>query len=152
VPLAERVEGRLIDAVGTHELADVGHDLPLLRGQRGGIALGAKQVDHLFAQPGAARRADLRRPHVGGLTLPYGGQDGDGAEPSLDHTVFTEELDQRKHPLGELRAVQQHAERATHAAEYLDDAVHHMVMLGRDIGLSGDRGDSRHGGGSLVWQ
>ena len=43
-----------------------------------------------------------------------------------------------------LRTVQQHAERAAHAAEHLHHLVEDIVVLWRHIGLGGDRGNARH--------
>src|SRR5215813_5947792 len=66
VPLLQRVERRLIDAVRAHELTYIRNDVALLVAELTRIALCAQHVDHALREPVAARGAHLRRPHVRG--------------------------------------------------------------------------------------
>src|SRR5881628_726246 len=144
VSLPQRVENRLVDAVRAHELPGVGHDLALLCRQLGRVALRADEVDDLVAHPVAPGRGDLGRPYVRGLALAHGGQDGNRAELRVDDAIVAEEGDQGEYPFCQLWAVQQYAERTPHAPEYLHHRVDDGVVLGGDVGLTGDWSDTRH--------
>src|SRR6185295_16270846 len=111
-----------------------------------GVALGPEHVDDRLGHPIAPRLGNLRRPDVGSLALPHRGQDRHRAELALDGALVAEERDQGQQALGELRAVQQHAEGPTHAAEDLDDRVDDSVVGGGDIRFAGDGSDAGHGG------
>ena len=144
--LLERVEDRLVDPVRAHELANVGHDVALLCGKLGGIALGPEEVDDLFAQAIAARGADLGRPHVRRLTLAHGAEDGDRPELGVHDALVAKEGDEGQDALRQLRAVEEHAEGPPHVPKDLEDVVDDGVMLRRHFGLAGDRSDARHDG------
>src|SRR5262249_55489429 len=136
--LVERVEGCLIDTVLLHELADVAHDLALLDRELGEIALGPDDVDGLVPHTGAAGRRHLGCPHVGALALAHGGQDGQAPVLAVDDAVRTPEVDHAQHLPGQLGAVQEHAEGPADLAEDLQHAVDHGLVLGGNVGLSGD--------------
>src|SRR6266508_6939 len=144
VTLGERVEGRLVDAVGAHQLLGVGHDLALLNGKLAGIGLLADQVDGLLTNTAATSCIDLSRPDVRTLPLPRSDQDGEGAELGLDDALVTVEAAQAEHSLGQLGTVQQHAEGPAHLPEDLQHTVDDGVVLSGYVGLSGYRCDSRH--------
>ena len=108
------------------------------------VALGAQQVDHLLAQSGAPRRIHLRRPDIVRLTLAHRGQHRDLPQLRLDDRALARERHQRQQVFGQLRTVQQHAERAAYPAEHLHHLVEDIVMLRRHIGLGGDRGNAWH--------
>ena len=108
------------------------------------VALGAQQVDHLLAQPGAARRIHLRRPDIVRLALAHRGQHRDLAQLRLDDRALARERHHRQQVLGQLRTVQQDAERAAYPAEYLHHLVEDIVVLRRHIGLGGDWGNAWH--------
>src|SRR5258706_2840399 len=150
VALLQGIEGRLIDPVRAHELPDVGHDLALFLGQLAGVTLRPQEIDGLLADPVAPGRAHLRRPHVGGLALPHRRQDGDRAQLRVGHALVAEERHEPEHALGELWAVEQHAEGSSHASEDLHDGVDDGVLLGGDVGFTADRCESWHGWGPFV--
>jgi len=62
----------------------------------------------------------------------------------LDHRAATVELDELQHPLGERRAVQQHAERPADLAEDTQNIVDDRMKFGRDVTLAGNRRYTRH--------
>ena len=96
---------------------------------------------HVLFVGGFAQLALAVGTHV---ALAHGGQDGDRAELRLDHALVPKEGDQGQHALGQLRAVEQHAERPPHVPEYLHHCVDDGVVLGRNVGFAGDGSDSRH--------
>ncbi len=100
MPVFQPIEDRLVDAVGAHQLANVGDDVPLLVGERGRVALGADQVDDLLAHAGAAGGTDLRGPDIRGFAFAHRRENGDRAQFRLDDIVLAIEGDQRKQPRG----------------------------------------------------
>jgi hypothetical protein len=78
------------------------------------------------------------------VALAHRSEDRVRQEPRLDDGFVAVELDELQHPLGQLRAVQQHAERPADLAEHAEHVVHHMMVFGRDVVLAGNRCDTRH--------
>ncbi len=65
-------------------------------------------------------------------------------QPRLDHRAAAVELDELQHPLGERRAVQQHAERPADLAEHAQHVVDDRMKFGRHIILAGNGRYARH--------
>src|SRR6266851_3161093 len=107
-----------------------------------GSPFARSRSDDVLSKPVAAGGANLRRPHVRGLALADGGEDGDGAQLRVDDALVTEEGDERQDALRQLGAVEQHAEGAADVAEDLLDGVDDVVVVGGDVRLVGDRGDA----------
>src|SRR5262249_32282697 len=122
----------------------VGDDLALFRRQLAAVAVAADRVDGFLAHTGASRGADLCGPHVGRLPLPHADQDGERAMLALHDALVTVEVAEPENPIGELRAVEEHAERPADIVEDLQDMIDGAVELGRDVALPGDRRNSRH--------
>ena len=116
-------------------------------GNFAGSPLGADDIDGFLAHPGAACRPDLGGPHVGALALTRGDKDGEAAVFGRNHAVVrAEEVPEIQHALGELGAMEQHAERPTYLPEHLQHAIDDVVVFGRHVGFASNGGDSWHEG------
>src|ERR1700724_4675093 len=144
MPLLQSIENRLIDPVAAHQLPRIGDDVALILGERGGISLRAQQIDRRLRYPGPAGGPAWRSPDVMGVALAYRSQDRGREQPRFDDGAAAVEFDELQHSLGERRAVQQHAERPADLAEDANDIIDDVVVLRRDIGLAGNRGNARH--------
>src|SRR5205823_12879091 len=85
-----------------------------------------------------------RSPHVMCVALAHRSEDRVREQLRFYDGATAVEFDELQHSLGERRAVQQHAERAADLAEDADDIVDDFMILRRNIGLAGDRGNARH--------
>ena len=142
--LLQPVEHRLVDPVVAHQLPGKGDDVAFVLAERSGIALGAQDVDRRLGHLGAARGADLGGPDVIGVALAHRSEDRVRQEPRLDHRAAAVELDERQHPLGERRAVQQHAERPADLAEHAQNIVDDRMKFSRHVTFAGNRRYTRH--------
>ena len=79
-----------------------------------------------------------------GVALAHRSEDRVRQQPRLDHRAAAVELDELQHPLGQGRAVQQHAERPADLAEDAQDIIDDGVEFGRDVFLAGNWWYARH--------
>ena len=92
-----------------------------------------------------ARSARLGAPHVDGVELAGDGHRGEHPHAHVERALEADEGAEVGQTAGQLRAVQEHRERALQRPAALDDAVHDRVVLGGHLVLAGDRRQPCHG-------